>query len=171
VVGEVGLPISREMLLRARCRTSVAMVDGVIRVRAIIHLVTCPEHEINTSCQHAGWCHPSMASHRSKHQKTTAYHDRVDLPDDFEVVHSWETHLNPRGRLLVDTPCSPQKGWTTWVVGDSWAPEENFEFALDLDSEWYDKQVEAPITETIEAPSYPAKPKPKKKRSKVLVSL
>jgi hypothetical protein len=101
----------------------------------------------------------------------TAYHDQVDLPDDFEVVHLWETHLNPQGRLLVDTPHSLQKGWTTWVVGDSWASEENFKFALDLDGEWYDKQVEAPITETIKAPSYPAKPKPKKKRSKVLVSL
>jgi hypothetical protein len=40
VVGEVGLPISREMLLRARRQNSVAMVDGVIRVRAIIRLIS-----------------------------------------------------------------------------------------------------------------------------------
>jgi hypothetical protein len=58
-----------------------------------------------------------------------------------------------------------------WVVGDSWAPEENFEFALDPDGKWYNEQVEVPITETIEAPSYPAKPKPKKKRRKFPVSL
>ena len=110
-------------------------------------------------------------SSRSKRQKT--YHDRIELADDFEVVHAHESYVHQRGRLAVETPRSPQKGWTTWTVGDSWAPEDSFEFALDPHGDWYDEQLDAPVTETIETSlqSVQSKPKKKKKqRSKVAVS-
>lgn len=107
----------------------------------------------------------SRALKRRRTEGTKAYHDRIELPDDFEVVHSRETLVRQRTGLPVDTPRSPQKGRTTWTSGDSWAPEENLEFALDPDGEWYDEQVEAPVAEAIKV-----RPKLKTKKSKVSVS-
>ena len=91
--------------------------------------------------------------------------------DDFEVVHACETSVYQRGHLAVKTPHSPQKGWMTWTVGDSWAPEESFKFALDPHGDWYDEQLDAPVMEIIEIPQQPIQSRLKKrKRSKVAVS-
>lgn len=106
----------------------------------------------------------------SKRLRTATYHDRVDLTDDFEVVHARETVLRQHTRLPVDTPRSPQKGRTTWTHGNSWVPEDSFEFALDPDGDWYDEQVEQPILETTSIPAEPpSKIKKRKKKSKVSV--
>jgi hypothetical protein len=111
---------------------------------------------------------PFMTTRPSKRQRT--YHDRVELADDFEIVHARETYLKRNGRVAVETPRSPQKGRTTWTVGESWAPEDSLEFALDPHGDWYDEQLDAPVTETIEVRLQPIRSKAKKK-SKISVSL
>jgi hypothetical protein len=112
---------------------------------------------------------PFMTTRPSKRQRT--YHDRVELADDFEIVHARETYLKRNGRVAVETPRSPQKGRTTWTVGESWAPEDSLEFALDPHGDWYDEQLDAPVTETIEVRLQPIQSKAKKKKSKISVSL
>jgi hypothetical protein len=99
----------------------------------------------------------------------TAYHDRVNLLDNFEIVHAHETIFRQWTYFPVNTPWSPQKGRTTWTQGESWVPEESFEFALDPHGDWYDEQVEAPVTETLEIPVRSTAKKKSKKKSKVLV--
>lgn len=89
------------------------------------------------------------------------YHDRVVEEEDFEVVHSRASGLNSR-HIHVETPRSPQKGRTTWIVGDSWAPRDDPEVGLDP-AGWCDEEFAKEVTE-------PARPKSKKKkRSRVSV--
>jgi hypothetical protein len=48
-------------------------------------------------------------------------------------------------------------------------PEESFEFALDPHGDWYDEQVEAPVTKTLEIPARSTAKKKSKKKSKASV--
>lgn len=86
----------------------------------------------------------------SKRQRTGkhTYHDRLVLPDDFEVIHSRQSGLTSRGRV-IETPRSPQRGHTAWLLGDTWAPEDNTEVGLEPGWEWCDDVFEGPVTEIM----------------------
>lgn len=102
-----------------------------------------------------------------KRQRASAggsYHDRVLDNDDFEIVHSRESRLGARGQR-IETPRSPQKGRTAWVVGESWAPEDDPELGLDPGGSWFDEEVEKEVTDEAR----PLKP-PRPKKSRVSVS-
>lgn len=92
-----------------------------------------------------------------------SYHDRVVDDDDYEIVHSRESHLSSRG-LLIETPRSPQRGLTAWVVGEDWAPADDPEVGLDPEGDWFDEECEKDVTD-------PPRPVPKrKKKSRTSVS-
>ncbi|KAF8222793.1 hypothetical protein L208DRAFT_1320518 [Tricholoma matsutake] len=103
----------------------------------------------------------------SKHQciDKGSHHNWVDLSDDFKVVHTREVRVVKNGRLPHETPCSPQKGHTTWTTCVSWAPEDNPEFALNPDGNWYDVELNAPITDTTAFQDAPSAGKIKKKKT------
>ena len=106
---------------------------------------------------------------RQRLNTSGAYHDRLPLEDDFEVVHARETRLTANRRIPVETQRSPLKGRTSWVVGDSWAPEDSTEYGLDQGGEWYDVQLETHVMEDS-APPLPPKKQTKPKQSRVSVS-
>ncbi len=58
------------------------------------------------------------------------YNNRIELPDDFEAIISHDTSISSSGRM-VEAPRSPQKGCTTWVMGNHWAPEDDTDIFLD----------------------------------------
>lgn len=96
------------------------------------------------------------------------YHDRVVDFNNFEVVHAREeglTGLAGRKRHF-ETLRSPQKGRTSWAVGNTWAPLDDHEVGLDLQGDWCDEEYEKEVTD---------EPRPKankpKKKSCVSVSL
>ncbi|RDB26172.1 hypothetical protein Hypma_006936 [Hypsizygus marmoreus] len=76
-----------------------------------------------------------------------AYHDRVSLTNDIEDIHAREgrTVRVNNSRSTRDTHRSPQRGRTTWTLGDAWEPEDSGELALDPNGDWYDEEVEAPV--------------------------
>lgn len=106
----------------------------------------------------------ARAAKRQRASLGGSYHDRVVDDDDFEVVHSRESHLSSR-RQHVETPRSPQKGRTTWVVGETWTPEDDPELGLDP-TNWCDEEFEK---EVMEPPRPVKKPAVPKKRSRVSV--
>ena len=66
---------------------------------------------------------------------------------DYEVIHSREIRLTTARRLPIETPRSPQKGRTSWIVGESWEPEDSSELGLDPTGEWCDEAFEGPVTD------------------------
>ncbi|KIJ90581.1 hypothetical protein K443DRAFT_15097 [Laccaria amethystina LaAM-08-1] len=97
---------------------------------------------------------------------TNSYHDRIDLTDDYEVIHTRETRRIEHGRFLRDTPRDPLKGRTTWTAPDvSWVPEDNPEFTLDPDGNWYDAELSAPIADTSAFQDAPTPVRLKKKKT------
>lgn len=102
---------------------------------------------------------------RSRADANGSYHDRVVDTNDFEVVHSRELRLNPRGRY-VETPRSPQKGRTSWTVGSTWAPVDDTQLGLDPSGDWCDEEYEKEVTEE---PRPTTAKKPKKQKSRVSV--
>ena len=101
----------------------------------------------------------------SRQNPDCAYHDRIDLADDFETIHAREGRFEQSSNLVTTTGRLPQRG-TVWTVGNSWEPEDNVELSLDPSSAWYDEVVDAPVT--IEDPA--SIRGSKKKRSVVSVS-
>lgn len=97
-----------------------------------------------------------------------SYHDRVVEPHDMEVVNAREAHLGSR-RQNIETPRSPQKGRTTWVVGETWTVDDDPELGLDPGGGgWFDEELEKDVM----APPRPFdKPVKKKKRSRVSVRI
>jgi len=82
------------------------------------------------------------------------------------VVHTCEAQTIEHGRLIRDSPRDPLKGHTTWTASDvSWIPEDNPEFALNPDSNWYDVELCAPIADTTAFQDAPTPVKTKKKKS------
>lgn len=105
-----------------------------------------------------------------KRQRTTvggSYHDCAAIDFDLEIVHSREVRLTSQ-RGIRETPRSPQRGRTTWVIGDSWAPLDDNQIGLDPDGEWNDEEF---AREGIDAHSgeSPQLKKGKGLRSKVSV--
>ena len=95
-----------------------------------------------------------------------SYHDRIDLTDDFEVIHTRETRKIEHGRFVRDTPRDPLKGHTTWTAPDvSWVPEDDPEFALDPDGDWYDVELRAPIADSTAFKDAPTHVRLKKKKT------
>ncbi len=67
------------------------------------------------------------------------YNDRVKLPDNFEAIISHDASISSSGRM-VEAPRSPQKGCTTWVMGDRWALEDDTDIFLDkTDAGFYEE--------------------------------
>lgn len=107
----------------------------------------------------------ARAAKRQRASFGGSYHDRAVDEEDYEVVYSWESHLNSR-RKHVETPRSPQKGRTAWVEGETWMPEDSPEFGLDPAGDWCDEEFGKDV---MEPPRPVEKPVEKKKRSRVSV--
>lgn len=90
------------------------------------------------------------------------YHNCVVKEEDFEVVYSHESGLN-HCQIHIETPQLPQKGRTTWIVSDSWAPQDDPEIGLDP-AGWCDEEFAKEVTE-------PARSKAKKKNKRSRVSV
>lgn len=104
-------------------------------------------------------------SKRRKIGEDGSYHDRVVDEQDYEVVHARESRLSSR-RRNVETPRSPQKGRTAWVVGETWMPEDDPEIGLDPLGNWCDEEFEKDVMDPPRPLENPALPK---KRTKVSV--
>lgn len=100
-----------------------------------------------------------------------SYRDRAPLGHDIEVVHSREAHLTTQRGFAVETPRSPQRGRTTWSIGDSWAPLDDYEIGLDPNGEWHDEEFARDGIGAHPAPSEgpPSQQKAKRARSRVSV--
>jgi hypothetical protein len=85
------------------------------------------------------------APKRQRIDASGSHRDRVLFDGDYEVIHSRETHLTSVRRLPVETPRSPQKGRTSWIVGESWEPEDSTELGLDPTGDWCDEALEGPV--------------------------
>ena len=81
----------------------------------------------------------------SKRRRTGAYHDRVVLDNDLDVIHSRATQFHYTRRLVSETRRAAPSGTSAWVDEDSWAPEDDNEFGLDPGTEWYDEAVEGDV--------------------------
>lgn len=101
------------------------------------------------------------------------YSDRVDLDDNFEVIVSNESSISAMGRL-VQAPSSPQKGRTTWLMGDSWVLNDDTDIFLDPSEEWHDEELNGEIYDSHifqqAERGVPLKGK-RRRRSKVSVSV
>ncbi len=95
-----------------------------------------------------------------------SYHDRIPLENDFEVIKARTASSGPN-RMPIETATTILP--STWTFGSSWAPEDDPEYALDPDGEWYDEVLEADVGDVLEEAEV-EEPKKKKKRSEVSVS-
>jgi hypothetical protein len=111
---------------------------------------------------------PDGSFRPSKRRKIGAYHDRLVLDDDLDVIHSRATQFNTSRRLVSETPRAAQTGQSAWVASGSWAPEDNNEVGLDPGSEWYDEAMEGDVMEERMPPEN--NKKKEKKRSRLSVS-
>lgn len=113
---------------------------------------------------------PSMSrrqSKRARFQYGGSYHDRIPLEEDYEVVQARTASLTSR-QTAVDSERDTLP--STWTIGASWAPEENFEYSLDADGGWYDEALYANI-EDIMGDIYIFKPKKRRSQASVCTSL
>lgn len=92
------------------------------------------------------------------------YRDRIPLEEDFEVVQARTASRTTFSRTAVDLGSFSVP--SPWTVGSSWAPEENDDFSLDPDGEWYDEALEADVGDVMESIVFF---KAKKKRSQASV--
>lgn len=92
------------------------------------------------------------------------YRDRIPLEEDFETITARTASLSGPNNLPMTTDRSSVS--TSWTIGDSWAPEDSYEFSLDPDHEWYDEAVEADLCDVMEGLTIPTR---RKKRSQVSV--
>ncbi|PBK63848.1 hypothetical protein ARMSODRAFT_990134 [Armillaria solidipes] len=75
----------------------------------------------------------------------THYNDRIDLEDDYEVIYSHENSVSAAGHVY-EAPVTSHTA--TWVIGDSWAPGDNHEMALDPTGQWFDEELECEVYES-----------------------
>ena len=121
----------------------------------------------NTARFNAGR-NPDESFRPSKRRRINAYHDRLILDDDLDVIHSRATQFNTSRQLVSETPRAAQTGDLAWVASGSWAPEDNNEVGLDPGSEWYDEAMDGNVMEERVPPEN--NKKKKKTRSRVSVS-
>lgn len=104
-----------------------------------------------------------------KRVKTSHYHDRIPLEDDFEVIHARSSHLTSRNEP-VDSSRSPLKGRTTWTIGSFWAPDDDEELALDDTDDRYNEEIMAGIFDSRPTFLDPGRPTRKRRvRSRISV--
>ncbi|KAG6822028.1 hypothetical protein H0H92_015595, partial [Tricholoma furcatifolium] len=108
-----------------------------------------------------------MKRKRTTNASKAYHHDRVALPDDFEVIHSRQaaTIRVSNSSRVVETPRSPQRGRTTWNLGSNWAPDDDTELALDPDGELYDLAMESQVLEEPVDDVQPVRRRPHTKTS------
>ena len=100
---------------------------------------------------------------RSKNAYGCSTRKRLPLEEDFEtVIFRTASRTGPNGHPKELASSYVRSAWT---VGTSWAPEDNYEFALDADEEWFDEVLVGDVMDEIAAV-----PKQKKLRSSASVS-
>ncbi len=110
-----------------------------------------------------------LGSGRNKRSKTSHRFDRIPLEDDLEVIHARSSYLSSRN-APIDLSRSPLKGVTTWKVGNSWAPDDDEELALDDTDELYNKELMANIFDSRPTKVKSVRPKRKcRVRSRISV--
>lgn len=108
-------------------------------------------------------------SGRSKRTKTSHRFDRIPLEDDFEVIHARTAHLTSRNEP-VDSSRSPLKGLTMWTIGNSWAPDDDEELALDDTDMLYNEELMANVFDSRPTKVHSVRPKRKRRvRSRISV--
>lgn len=112
---------------------------------------------------HAG---QARSSKRQRSNLAGSYHDRVPLDGDMEFVQAREVRRTAARGFVVETPRSPQKGHTAWLVGNTWGPPDDPEFGLDPSSALCDEEFER---DGVGADSALPPKAPKKKKSRVSV--
>ncbi|KJA13561.1 hypothetical protein HYPSUDRAFT_151472 [Hypholoma sublateritium FD-334 SS-4] len=90
---------------------------------------------------------PELPNKRRRLRTGGVYRDRIPLENDFEVVKARTASRSGPNNLLVETDRTSFA--PSWLVGTSWAPEDNLEFSLDPDHEWYDEVLEADVVEAL----------------------
>lgn len=104
----------------------------------------------------------------STRHATNVSHTRLPLDNDYEVVQARTSSLRGTTGKAVDSPHDELRGKTTWSVGESWYPEDDPEFALDENSEWYEEELERDVGEVLDR--IDMQEKAKKDRSEASVS-
>ena len=69
----------------------------------------------------------------------TVYRDQIDMLDDYHAVHMREGRLRKVGPDVRTAPAPREVQFTSdsWCLASSWAPDDDPEYALDPDGEWY----------------------------------
>ncbi|PPQ90623.1 hypothetical protein CVT25_006595 [Psilocybe cyanescens] len=78
-----------------------------------------------------------------------AYHDSVQILNDFDIIHSSEGTLQNVGGTTraARIDHSPERVAGAWEQVTSWSPPDDENFALNADEEWYNETVEAEVME------------------------
>lgn len=111
--------------------------------------------------------HPLMSERKSKRVKSQfggTYRDRIPLDDDFDIVKARTEAVS--GPTYLPAQAGRSVWSSSWTIGESWAPEESFEFSLDPDHAQYDAVVDADLADVMEEL---VAPKKKGKRSQASV--
>lgn len=109
---------------------------------------------------------PEPPNKRQRLQTGCVYRDRIPLESDFEIVQARTASRLGPNKLLVET--NKTSFPSSWLVGSSWGPEDNLEYSLDPDNEWYDEVLEADVVEALNLGDA-VLPGNKKKRSHISV--
>lgn len=113
-----------------------------------------------------------MAERTSKRNTVhfgSAYRDRIPLEEDFEVVQARTTSRVPFNHVAADRRSFSVP--SPWTAGSSWAPEENTEFSLDPNGDWYDEALEADIPGVMQVIQIPGIPTGRKRRKRSQASV
>lgn len=92
-------------------------------------------------------------------------HDRIPLDDDFDIIKARTEAIS--GPTYLPVQAGRSEWSSSWTIGDSWAPEESFEFSLDPDKAQYDAVVEADVADVMEELIAPKKKKAKRSQASV----
>lgn len=82
------------------------------------------------------------------------------MENDFEVIQARTASCSGPNNFLVETDHTSFA--TSWDYGSSWAPEDNLDFSLDPNGQWYDEALEADIANTTVDTAAPTKRKIKR---------
>lgn len=105
-----------------------------------------------------------MSSKRAKRNNGGTYHDRIPLEDDYDSVNVRSGSCAGPNRHPKDSAKTYVR--SAWTIGTSWAPEDNYEYALDADDGWFDEALEADVGDVMDGiPVVPKQKKPRKEAS------
>lgn len=111
------------------------------------------------------------AQKNSTRHATNISHQRIPLANDYEVIRARTSLLRWGTGLPFDSPRDELRGFTTWEVGSSWAPEDDPEFNLDIDSEQHDRELNRELGDVLDTlSSLSQKEDAKKQQSEASVS-